>query len=332
MGNFIVNETACLNYNYKKNGCRLCREICPQSCWNAAGRIETDSCDGCGLCQAACPADAIGVEGISAAAWNEQTRKNDRARHFSCLRYGEGPWSCLGFLTARDMIALTLAGGETGGCDIFIHDTKCQQCKPPIAAHLEREIAVARAFVSAQGNPRIFNGAIVEKNKIVVRKIDRRSFFSSLLKTGAQTARNVIWPEDAVTPLTKVVWRVQALQGISLRQAEQSAFPVLSVASGCAACGLCAKICPTKALQAHATDSSLQLSHTPLACSGCGLCIEHCPEGAIAVEQSGSNLPYLLICKNFPTCNECGNAFQPAGKQLTCFDCLMKGSRSVFEP
>ena len=332
MGLISVNEEACLNYNYKKNGCRNCRDLCPQKCWNDAGQIETEKCNGCGLCQAACPVDAIGVEGISVTHWAQVVEKKETTLHFSCTRFGTGPWSCLGFLTARDMIALALTGNEKDICDVVIHDIKCRQCNPPVSTHLEREIAVANSFLLEFGKRKVQHGENVGACATIETLLDRRAFFSSLLKVGAQTARNVIWPGDSVAPLPKNAWRQQTLQKIDWPQGVQSAFPVLTVAENCIACGMCEKICPTKAITSFAKETGLELTHAPFACTGCGLCLEHCPEEAIAFAQTGSNLPYLLISKEFPHCNECGALFQPAGKQLTCFECLMKGCRSIFEP
>src|SRR5664280_139569 len=95
MGFFAIDEDRCLNYNYKISGCRRCRDICPQSCWDEAGRAEPERCDACGLCQAVCPVDAIGVEGISVTAWNEAAGRSGDLQ-LSCRRYGGGPWACLG--------------------------------------------------------------------------------------------------------------------------------------------------------------------------------------------------------------------------------------------
>ena len=333
MGIISINEEVCLNYNYKKNGCRNCRDCCPQKCWNESGNIDANRCNSCGLCQSACPVDAIGVEGISASSWVESTRSKEREKHFSCSRYGVGPWSCLGFLTARDMIAFALNCSEKESTDVVIHDIKCQQCNPPVAIHLEREITVAGTFLSAFCKSKVLHGKNDYSAKGKETKLDRRAFFGSLLKAGTQTARNVIWPGDAVTPLPKNVWRQQVLQNIDWPQGEQSAFPVLSIKDeSCIACGMCAKICPTNAITSFAGETGLELRHAPFACTGCGLCLEHCPEGAIAFERTGSTIPYVLISKDFPRCNECGSLFQPAGKQLTCFECLMKGCRSIFEP
>ena len=332
MGYFFVDESRCLNYNYQKNNCRNCREACPNGCWDEAGRTVPERCNGCGLCQAACPADAIGVEGISADEWSAATSKTSRSRDFSCRKQGAGPWSCLGFLSSRDLVALALAGDEDTGCDVVVRDEGCRNCRPNVAEHLEREIAAASAFLGASGRGRIVHGNAAMMKVDAGQRLDRRSFFSSLFKTGVETARNVIWPEAAVTPLKKVAWRTQILRGFAVDQNSQSIFPVLSVAESCIACELCARICPVQAITATKLDESIELEHSPLVCTDCGLCIEHCPEAALTRLAEGPACSSLLIRQAFPRCNECGAAFQPAGRQLTCFDCLAKGSRNIFNP
>lgn len=333
MSIFAIDEDRCLNYNYKISGCRRCRDVCPQACWDDTGRIDARRCDACGLCQAVCPVDAIGVEGVPVTAWNEVTGKEGDL-HLSCRRYSESPLACLGFVNARDLIALAWQETDKKSRDVFVCDNRCRECKSAVAEHLEKEIAAAQQFLSYFGAGRVLHGEKMPLPASESKEIGRRAFFSSLFSTGVETVRNVMWPEDGVVPLAKAQWRGKTLRGRGNGEASapQKVFPVLSIAQNCIACGLCAKMCPVKALTAEEKGTVMELSHSPLLCTGCGLCAEHCPEGSILMLQEGELNHRLLIAKEFPRCNECGEAFQPAGRQLTCFECLMKGRRSLFEP
>ena len=224
MGCCFVDEGACLNYNYKKFNCRKCRDACPNGCWDAGGQLVPELCDRCGLCQAACPVDAVGVEGISSFEWAGATANMGRECTFSCRKQGTGPWACLGFLSSRDLVALALAGDAGAGRDILIRDGDCQSCKPSVAEHLDREIASAAAFLAEIGRGRVLHGASVSKQAAAGNKLDRRSFFSSLFNTGVQTARNVIWPEDANALLKKADWRARMLPGLAVSHGAQSIF------------------------------------------------------------------------------------------------------------
>lgn len=57
----------------------------------------------------------------------------------------------------------------------------------------------------------------------------------------------------------------------------------------CVQCGICAGVCPTKALSF--TESQLKFNQDK--CIGCGLCVSHCPEGALhmAPREKSPDIP-----------------------------------------
>ena len=334
MAYFTIAEDRCLNYNYKKANCRRCRDICPRQCWDDNGNSIPERCDACGLCQAVCPVDAIGVEGQPAAAWTEMLESSAAVRQLSCQKYGAGPWSCLGFLNARDLVALAWARTKQTPEDVFLYTRHCAGCREPVAGFLAQEVAKARQFLAFWPGGTIREDGAAPQSYRESKRMDRRGFFGALFSTGVETAQNVLWPEKGAQPLEKAKWRSRTLrdrQEIGVLP-EQTVFPVLSVADSCITCGLCAKICPVEAITTQETAESLSLLHNPLLCTGCGLCVEHCPENSIAMKLSGAVRTQKLIEKEFPRCNECGEIFKPAGRQLTCFECLLKGRHSVFGP
>lgn len=328
-----IDEEHCLNYNYKKTECHSCRDICPQDCWDEVGNIVTERCDECGLCLSACPVDAIGVEGFSLSAWKAASTPTDGTLQLSCRRYGNGPWSCLGFLNARDLVALSWPV-ISHGRDVCLYMERCQECRPAVAAKLTQEMTRANHFLSVVGSGKILLDEKQPAPKDETVAMNRRSFFSSLFSTGIETARNVMWPEVDTAPLPKARWRSETMAdrgGVDLTPM-QDVFATLAVAPDCNACGLCAKICPMKALTVVERETGIELWHEPLLCSGCGVCVAQCPVSCISTPADGSAGKQLLRIAAFPLCNECGRSFQPAGQQLTCFDCLLKGRQSIFEP
>ena len=334
MAYFTIAEDRCLNYNYKKANCRKCRDICPRQCWDDHGNLLPERCDGCGLCQAVCPVDAIGVEGQPADAWAELLQSASGAVHLSCRKFGVGPWSCLGFLNARDLVTLALRDTAQTAKQVFVHTKRCRSCREAVDRNLAQEIGRARQFLVQSDSGMIREDGEAPNDHREVKRMDRRGFFGALMATGVETAQNVLWPEQGVRPIEKAKWRARLLRdrpGMGMPQL-QDFFPVLSIDESCIACGLCAKICPIQAMTADENAEALEISHQPLVCTGCALCIEHCPTGSIQRQPVGDANAGRLIAKAFPRCNECGAVFKPAGRQLTCFDCLLKGRQSVFGP
>jgi NADH-quinone oxidoreductase subunit I len=76
--------------------------------------------------------------------------------------------------------------------------------------------------------------------------------------------------------------------------------PVLVTENGverCVACGLCARVCPSLAIEVQASETELEKERYPIKfeinmvrCIFCGFCEEVCPEEAIVMSQE-----YLLV-------------------------------------
>ena len=77
----------------------------------------------------------------------------------------------------------------------------------------------------------------------------------------------------------------------------------------CIACGLCAAVCPAKAIDIEAAFDLSDQKHPKYCksfeidystCIFCGLCIEACPEDAIRMDASVKNLPAFNRKEMFP--------------------------------
>jgi ferredoxin len=60
----------------------------------------------------------------------------------------------------------------------------------------------------------------------------------------------------------------------------------LSVDECCSACGVCAEVCPTGALEFCVDeDKNYELSFLPAYCADCGVCVDCCERGAVHLEN-----------------------------------------------
>lgn len=328
-----VDTDRCLQYNYKKAECNRCVISCPQECWQAGGKVDSTKCDGCGLCVSSCPVDAIGVEGITTAAWNEAADGETAEVHLACKAKNNGAWGCLGFLSASDLFSLAWHG-KADGRSLTLHDGLCGVCRPAVATHVAGISEKAEALLSLTQRGRLLHDEKGLPNPEETEKLARRAFFGALFKAGSEAVRNAVWPDEGGRPIDRNHWRARTFIGnVAFPDIQtQPVFPSVQIASTCIACGLCSKICPFGALQAEDRVTFLELRFYPVACTACGLCVAHCPEDSIRLGENGPLPDYVAHQQDFPRCNECGEVFQPAGAQLTCFECLMKGRRSIFEP
>ncbi len=71
----------------------------------------------------------------------------------------------------------------------------------------------------------------------------------------------------------------------------------ISVSDECTLCGVCPKVCPTKALRIVRDGDVLRLEFSHQLCVGCGSCERSCPESAIKLSREIN--PHLLITGEF---------------------------------
>jgi ferredoxin len=63
-------------------------------------------------------------------------------------------------------------------------------------------------------------------------------------------------------------------------------FALIAVNDQCTACGVCARACPTSALQMVTDNTSFQLLFTPQACIGCHICHHVCTPHALTIRYA----------------------------------------------
>jgi ferredoxin len=90
-------------------------------------------------------------------------------------------------------------------------------------------------------------------------------------------------------------------------------------ANRCSACGLCARFCPTAALQFAVKDDTFALAFQPAACVDCGVCMAACPERAVTMgitvtlRAIFSDEIAIMAAGEMAPCTGCGTATAKAG-------------------
>lgn len=225
---------------------------------------------------------------------------------------------CLAALTVDQLLALS----EDGTRPVWLDDAPCATCPLGTALGiLHQTIATANVLLQAfdRAAPVLLSseqGAqLIERatRRPLIDEgnppVNRRGFFSALgraARNQSTAAQPTVATLSTVLPpshLPQQVPPARAALRARLQQWEPPAEEVINVAGlpfaavqvdpmRCSACGLCARFCPTGALQFVAEAEQFTLSFQAAICIDCPICTVACPEDAI---QLGDTLAVAAL-------------------------------------
>lgn len=351
-----ANAAACLNAKHKDRHCDVCL-ACPTDAIRLNGlQVELDAarCVECGLCAAVCPTGVFTTNGASddailnaAASFANiefacpQTKQGDAARAPNIE--GVQSIACLARLSPEFLAALAAEHNS-----VWLNDSPCAEC--PMGARAHRHILAARdatkRLLAAWNRSNAVHcytdpGAELGESRRVPclsnerKPMSRRDFFlffSGNVGRAAGAAATGV----SNTPFSSAALQdkplARALTKLGAPQTEFVAserFATIHVAEACTACGLCAKICPTHAMQFRTDGGYFVLAVQPRICLGaaCNLCELICPVDAstltpgVARDALMTNEPQTLRSGALTVCGKCYTPFAIEPGQLLCPMC-----------
>lgn len=346
----------CLPVRYANQECGLCASACP------AGAIALDqgrpalrgACLGCGQCAAVCPTAALETDGFALPATLPQGGKEISV---DCWRvaFEDSPASalrvpCLGGLSVGWLLSLCDLASERA---IHLLDRgACSKCSAGTGYEsLLQRVAEARTLLLQSGvaienlpvithvpaHKPLAQGIPVTMGEL---RTDRRGFLRGLIGSAARgadefssLARGAEQPivlREQAAPLEQM--RVAtALQRIAARHGRAvppQALPQISL-TACSAHGVCAKVCPTGALQRRDADGAVELHFHAARCVSCAQCVRVCPDQAIRVQPSGGTAVVEVLARwEAVSCSSCNEVFY-GGNCDTCPAC--QKSQQMFQ-
>lgn len=313
-----VDAEACVAHD----GCRACVASCPVAAlsWNGAGiGVDLQTCVACGTCVTTCPTGAVSNPSIRPEALEAEMKAiigaaaepvRFRYRCRTATVAAESGWyqievPCTGMLTVGWLLAPLLLGAaevdaidcEAGGCPLARNGA--------LAAAVRDAEAVADALAL---DPEA-GSAAADGSSVAQGWFGHRS-----------TAR-------VIDHLVK-----QGLTGAFRFDSGDVGSIAIDPAS-CTACEMCARICPTDALQSEPGVGVL-ITFDPTLCVACDQCVSVCPEierGAITVTRGFHASNWAggrreVRHEPTPQCELCGAPVAPRAMLARINDILGDGS------
>lgn len=347
----------CLRSRDRFSDCALCLDACPTHAlrWDEALAFDAGACAACGLCLHLCPVGAFSGDAGAAVLLKTAARLGGgRAVELVCARHpqaqtgpGEGEVEvalrvngCLAALGPSVYASLFALGVTT----LAVRLDACRTCPiGQVAPHIRQTLDKARRvlwplgldqqIVSVEDEPGLA-GRPRPLYDAAGLPISRRRLLRMVAPPPDSGAVEAFLPADApAAPPEKRVpaERLRLLAALERLPAADSQalcpaplagqhFARITASEGCTACGVCAQVCPTGALQLEFDDEAarFRLLFAPAICTGCDACLHLCDAGAL---DRGPVMPFagllaagwtVIAAGDYQRCRKCGARFAGA--------------------
>lgn len=306
---------SCTRYRFRYSECRSCADACPHSAVTLSDEgisISEADCRNCALCAAVCPTEALTAGNLPRIDLLKRAA-GEKCVTLACApseTEGDEIVPCLGALDAAMLatlsahdVAVSLAG--THYCEHCPHGERGALL---LANHLE---GVA-ALQAASGTGKWAAITVIEAKPAAPdnkpHDPSRRHLFRRFIARPVEaiaTAPSVTEPQPVPLKVVRFAAPIatisrELLQRLVDRAAPDAALPshpalfvgcIELVADGCTACEVCARACPTGALQIAESGVRWALNFQLSRCVACGLCLEACQPRVLRLADAIGNLP-----------------------------------------
>lgn len=357
--NILVAADLCKRVRFRGSSCQKCLDICPENAISLdPGPSISNGCSDCGLCQVACPTEVFQNQLQTDQYLLNQTADllrrdpvpGERRRLVVRCREAEGSEenalsvACLGRVNENIILGAALLGFE----EILLLPGTCSQCRLSLGENLFSDsIRSSRVLLGAVGLERVTvdvgdgdDGRIaILERRDVLRSFanSMKSHLGSFVYSRERAIRQKLSidreREDSARTSPRRTTLLRLLEQRQLRDEgvvnHEDEFPwgVIRIdEERCAACGICAALCPTGAILEESKDDCVTLCFQSSACTNCSLCMEACPENAVDFEESFSIAEVfdaedrVAVRVEVDWCAVCGEEIR-AGKGKRCPTC-----------
>ncbi|AMD01644.1 ATP-binding protein [Halomonas chromatireducens] len=280
--------------------CASCIDACPSEALafhengDGVSLLASDACHGCAHCVPACPTEALVSAEIDAlVAVQAEGEPLRLGCHRASNETGLRQLHCLRSL-GPDQIAWLRVRAMPAQLELHLPDA----CKGCLAAPLPGH---DKWFEQADLLCRVFTSSASADYQSPSHPVSRRA-----LLVGRATPQLPMIDADDSAPKARRLQRYMAV-GPQLDDLASPPLPGLTLdQDACQGHGVCARVCPTTALQ---ETPSGELIFNAMDCLDCGHCLTACPEDALQVVEAWQPVPVTLRQIEQANCFECGRPF-----------------------
>ena len=310
-----LNTERCLHSQDRFSGCQACYDICPVSAITPGKppALDSEKCQSCLACLTVCPVGAYAADEAVVSLLNAVTHLEAGALELLCER---NPQAALGISEASTGIRVRgcLAGLGPGAYlalatfgleHIRVRTDACSGCKwGTLPRQVEVQVRQAQQLLEAWGKAETLD-CVSELESPVERPLweatnpplSRRDMFRMLAQQGKVAMARAIENEQTKPGHRPGRDRLRLLGAVAHLPAPQPGytgsimdmdFAWVSVSETCTACGVCAHVCPTSALQfeKNEAEKAYTLTFSARNCIGCEMCMHVCAPSAVSVNHT----------------------------------------------
>jgi ferredoxin len=336
----VLNPGRCLHKQDRFSGCEACFTICPVEAISPGKppSLDAEKCQSCLACLTVCPMGAYSADDAVASLLNAVTHLEESTLEILCEKNprvslgvenstGMRVRGCLAGLGCGAYLSLAAFGLE----HILARTDACPTCEwRTLPAQVEEQVSQAKLLLEAWGKAETLESSSeldnpVERSLWEAKNppLSRRDMFRMLTQQGKVAMARAIESgqvSESRGPGRNHMRILGAAAHLPVVQPEFTGsvlnmdFAWVSVSEACTACGVCARACPTQAIQFVIDEDShsYQLNIFPQLCTGCEMCRHVCEPEAVSVEHAptfqqvfGSGQPVLLRGGEIAYCEQC---------------------------
>lgn len=350
----------CLHVLDKFATCEACFNLCPVEAIQPGKppTFDNDKCQTCLACLPACPVGAYKAVDVVPPLLNCVARGNFKSIELLCEVHPEADKGPLGSeLAIRTRGCLSCLGTGTylvllamGLDEISVRLDACIQCpwgslRPSIEDQATYAKHIATPWDYSEKIISIFDENMVEKVERPLWNaenppVSRRDLFRlssyiaqpeilQSLSSEQSDIGNISLSQDRRRIIAALAHFPETEPDPELPILDNMGFYELSISEECTACGVCARACPTNALEfINENNAQFWLLLTPQACIACDICAHICTENAVMFNSKPSfetvfrnEKPIILFQGDLIRCKRCSTLMNAKSSSQFCSTC-----------